>query len=378
MRDKRIILGIGLGFCLAVGFLFGRDGYLFRFGPEATGAILSDCSGAIRSFVVQYTRQAGPIVMRTYQDFLSRMDSDVTVYVVCPDAVDWKDFCFRLGKVSCRMVPVITHHPITAWSRDRWIAFSPYGRNTRTTILFPREENASTAWSERIGDGRVAEDIAAAEPVQVVARRSDFFFDGGDFDADDNTIFVTPALLERNLQHTVDTRKNFLLALTRLTKRRVLLLDGAPNHHTGMYMMPVGNRTILVGDPGLAAELLKKSGLNRVMCSTAGGDDFSQSTATRFETVANLCTAAGYRVVRIPVVPGKDSRTYLTYVNAIMDVRGGKRVVYMPSYAHAGPLNKAATETWQSVGYEVRPVDCTLVFPHFGALHCLVNVLQRS
>ena len=28
-------------------------------------------------------------------------------------------------------------------------------------------------------------------------------------------------------------------------------------------------------------------------------------------------------------------------------------------------------------GYEIRSVDCTSAYRHFGCLHCLVNVLDR-
>ena len=38
-----------------------------------------------------------------------------------------------------------------------------------------------------------------------------------------------------------------------------MVLEGAPDHHVGMYLMPVGNRTVLVGDPKLAEKLLESS-----------------------------------------------------------------------------------------------------------------------
>ncbi|HVS37026.1 MAG TPA: hypothetical protein VMS17_15810, partial [Gemmataceae bacterium] len=73
-----------------------------------------------------------------------------------------------------------------------------------------------------------------------------------------------------------------------------------------------------------------------------------------------------------------DGRTYITYVNAIMDVRDGKRTVYMPSFTFAAGLNAAATTVWTELGYEVKPVECDSCAPKFGTLHCLVNVLQRD
>ena len=73
-----------------------------------------------------------------------------------------------------------------------------------------------------------------------------------------------------------------------------------------------------------------------------------------------------------------DGKAYLTFVNVLMDRQGDRRIVYLPFYRGAGRLNAAAREVWESQGYEVRPVDCTSTYRHFGCLHCLVNVLRRS
>jgi hypothetical protein len=94
--------------------------------------------------------------------------------------------------------------------------------------------------------------------------------------------------------------------------------------------------------------------------------------------VAEQCAAAGYRVVRLPVAPARDGRTYLTYVNVLLDRAGGRQIVYLPYYRGAEALNVAARAQWQALGFEVRPVDCTGAYRHFGCLHCLVNVLRRS
>jgi hypothetical protein len=146
-----------------------------------------------------------------------------------------------------------------------------------------------------------------------------------------------------------------------------------------MYMMPVGNHTVLVGDPRWAARLLAGSPTKGTLDSyLPGGPDFSEATAARFDAVAEQCQAVGYRVVRIPVAPGVDGRTYITYVNAILDQRNGHHIVYMPTFGPAEALNLAAAAVWVGEGYEVRPVDCTAASRNFGALHCLVNVLHRD
>jgi hypothetical protein len=60
-----------------------------------------------------------------------------------------------------------------------------------------------------------------------------------------------------------------------------------------------------------------------------------------------------------------------------MDQQGPRRIVYLPQYRGVDAMNAAARNLWQSLGYEVRPVDCTATYRHFGCLHCLVNILKR-
>ena len=245
---------------------------------------------------------------------------------------------------------------------------------------FVRAEDGAAVWPGRAGDQRVADDVAAALAPAVRARRSDLFFDGGDFDADGQTAFARPSILLRNIQRTVKTREDLIAALESLLQKHVVVLDGAPDHHVGMYMMPVGDRTVVVGDPALAEKALAESPEETaaVAAFLPGGPDFTPATTAHFETVADECRAARYRVVRIPIVPGKDGRTYLTYVNTILDVRDGRRTVYMPSYTFAGGLNRAATAVWADLGYDVKPIECDGAARNYGTLHCLVNVMQRD
>jgi len=354
--------------------------------PEA-GPVLPDCDGALGELVIQYLSSAADIVTPTYRDLLRQLPADVIVHVVCPGRADFDDLTRRVGPVKCRLSPILVGHAITAWSRDRWLALAPAAAGRPTVLLAPRAEDLADHWPARLGDQRVAADIAATAGPAVVSRRSRLYFDGGDFVADRRTVFVTSAVLMRNLQKTVATRAELLKTLTDLLGRQVVLLpEEAPEHHAGMYMMPAGDRTVLVGDPGRAREILLAAG--RLSADTSdepaeplcppGGDDFSEATQARFDAVASCCAAAGYRVVRVPVVPGRDGRTYLSYLNVILDSRAGRRRVYMPVYRHAAELNAAATSVWQSLGYEVAPVDCSAAYTHFGSLRCLVNVLRRN
>lgn len=367
----RTALGVALGLAAAMVVLAVYQG---SGGPADSGhgPLLSDCDGPLRQVVIHYVAEAADTVVPTYRDFLGQLPAEVTVYVVCQRREAFDDLLTRIGPTECSLSPVIVDHAMTTWSRDRWLALGPAEKG-RMLLLSPRGEDAAGVWPARAGDQRIAADLAAALGPAVTAKTSELYFDGGDFMADGETAFVRPAVLLRNLQRTVSTREELLARLEDVLQRRVILFDDAPDHHVGMYLMPVGDRTVLVGDPRLAEPLLRSSDFQPSFTP-----DFSAAAVARFEAVAQRCRAAGYRVVRIPVVPGEDGRTYLTYVNAILDQRDGQRIVYMPVFADADALNRAAASVWRELGYEVRPVSCDACYRHFGTLHCLVNVLRRG
>lgn len=363
---------IGLGLAAAILSLTG--------GPRAEparGPLLSDCDGALRSLVIQHVPDGGPIVERAYREFLGQLPPSVTVHVVCPDQVAYDDLLLRVGRVSCRLRPVLTGHAMTCWSRDRWLALAR--ADGPTTLLSPVAEAAAALWPQRAGDARIGDDLARALPRRVVAERSALHFDGGDFVADDRTVFVASAVLRRNRQRTVADAAELTERLERLLGKRVVLLHNSPDHHAGMFLMAVGNHTVLVGDPSLARPLLSTRTPDATPLLGPGVmPDFTEATQERFDGVAGQCEAAGYRVVRIPVVPGADGRTYLTWLNVVLDEREGRRIVYLPTYGHVPALNAAAERIWRGLGYEVRPVDCSAVYRHYGTLRCLVNVLSRG
>ncbi len=363
-----ILLGLMISALLAAYLPSGRD---TTSRPE--GVLLSDCDGVLDQIVLHYTTDSASIVGETYRQFLSQLPETTTVHVVCPKQDDFDHLVDRLGQTHIRLKPLIVDHPVTCWSRDRWIAMAD---GNRATLLTPREELGADVWVERAGDGKVGADLAAGLQ-NVRHRRSSLLFDGGDFVTDDRVAVVTPDVLKRNLQQTVQTRLELIERLEKTLGRRVVLFDRAPDHHAGMFMMTLGNGHVLVGDPDAGKRLVQKAGLDPKSLCGDGGADFSKSTAADFDSVADRCRTEGYAVHRIPVVPGKDGRTYLSYLNVILDQRDGVRTVYLPVFGEPA-LDEPAAQTWRSLGFKVHAVDCSSTYPHFGSLRCLVNVLRRG
>ena len=342
--------------------------------PE-TGPMLAEHGGRIRTLVMQYTHGA-EFVWPVYRQFLSQQAADVQVYVACPDAADFAELCAALGPVPCALKPIHTGHVMTAWARDRWVELLPATPGGGPiTLLAPQGELQQEIWPQRAGDSHIAEDLAKVLGPAITARRSTLYFDGGDYLCDGPWVFVTPAVLRRNLQHTVGTRGQLLEAIAYDLHRQPVLMDDAPDHHAGMFMMAAGNGRMVVGDPSLGSRLFTSD--SNTAAGLDGGPDFTAATQGRFDGVARLAADHGYQVYRIPTVPALQGKMYLTYVNVIMDVRAGRPVVYMPVYTGQAQMNAAAQGVWTKLGYEVRPIDCTSVWQRGGTLHCLVTVLER-
>jgi hypothetical protein len=378
-------VGVVLGLLAGIAILSILGGGGGEREPLLSGPIISECDGQLGELVIHYEPSAKGIVVPVYRDFLRALDSDVTVHVVCPSQDACTELTAAVGEVGCRLVPVVVNHPLTTWARDRWVALTPASGTGLTTLLSPRGEAAEEIWPARAGDERIGNDLAAALPLALRSRRSELYFDGGDFLADGESVFVVSRVLPRNIQHTTVSREELLRILASELKRRVIMLDESPDHHAGMFMVAAGQRRMLVGDPGLGRKFVTpastgsddRGGADGFM-DLPGGADFTPETQHLFDAVAAQCAAAGYQVTRLPVVLARDGRTYLTFANVLLDQRGLRRIVYLPFYQGAGQLNGAARAVWETLGYEVRPVDCSSVYRHFGCLHCLVNVLKRE
>jgi hypothetical protein len=364
-HSRAPVIGICIGLIAAAFVLAmtGRDETRITYGP-----MLSECDGRIRSVAIQYVHDAG-FAVPIYRQFLSLLPHDVKVYAICPDQISFDELKSALGTESTRLMPLITGHPMTAWSRDRWISLQPGSSESTGTLMSASAENGAEIWPQRLGDQRIADDLSRAIGKNFV--RSGLYFDGGDFLADSRSVFIGPGALARNIQHTCADSAELIEILQRQLGCKPILLKDAPDHHVGMFMMAAGNDTVVVGDPSLAKPLFAAMDL-------PGGPDFSAATQKRFDSVASAAELAGYHVTRIPCVPSCDGKTYITYVNGIIDERDGARTIYMPTFQGQDRLNAAGAAVWRELGYRVLPIDVTSAFRYFGTLHCLVNVIEKD
>src|SRR5256885_13888283 len=113
------IFGILIGLTCATLLLSSISGR--QSSRPVTGAMMSECDGALREIVIQYTSGAQNVVP-VYRDFLPLLASDVSVDVVVPNASSFDELRSALPAVSCRLRPTVAAHPTTAWSPGRWVA----------------------------------------------------------------------------------------------------------------------------------------------------------------------------------------------------------------------------------------------------------------
>jgi hypothetical protein len=238
-------------------------------------------------------------------------------------------------------------------------------------LVPPRVPSASAG---RAGDYEApfafARDIYGARP-----RLADIVFEGGDLAASDRFLFADGNLIGRNVGRGDATQGHLLASLERTFSQEIVWLGDTPGevpeHHIMMYMVPLDDRRVLVGDVRLGRRLAGQD-LERLEL-----DPDEERHAARFDRVAALLAARGFAVTRAPVVVLRGAGSYVTYTNALFDRDAAGPVVYLPTY-EVPALDAAATRLYESLGYRVVPVDVSTIYELNGSLGCLVNVLARD
>jgi hypothetical protein len=328
----------------------------------ATHLVAEDASAPLRRIAVHYAPDADTEALPVYRQLLAALPANVEIYVEVARAADFDRFVAVLAPRQ-HVERVVVGAPITTWSRDRYLALAD--EHGAPAILAP--PHIETPFAERAGDMRspaaMSRALTSREP-QV----ADFVFEGGDLVATPSLVIVDDNLADRNVGRA-GGRAAIERSLGRtLAQRLVWLGTGVPQHHVMMYLVPVDDRTVVVGDVRLGMRLLGDT--------PAPGLADAGAQAARFDRAAALAAAAGFRVVRAPVLVLAGAGAYVTYTNALFDRRGDTRIVYLPTY-RIPALDHAAIALWRELGFEVHPIDVSSIYELSGSLGCLVNVLAR-
>jgi len=366
---------------LITGLIFWMRGSSPPHGPRTEPLqarhVPEDASSALRVIGIHYAPAADSMALGVWKQLFAVLEPKVQVEVAVTRREDFDRLMAHLRGASTphleRFHPVEVGAAITTWSRDRFAAFErPDG--TGGILAPPRIDEAYVG---RAGDWNApfafARAVFGVEPVMA-----SFVFEGGDLVSTPEHLFVDANLGLRNLGRRSASREQIVAALGGVFSQQVVWLGDTagevPQHHAMMYMVPLDERRVAVGDLRRGLDLLRDEPRGAALELTPEPD----LHAARFDRAASLLGARGFEVVRFPVVVLKGGGSYVTYTNALFDRTADDRpLVYLPTYS-LPRLDEEAQRLYQQLGYEVRPVDVSSIYQQNGSLGCLVNVMSRT
>jgi len=117
---------------------------------------LGDASPAEATTVAGTEAKLVPLGTGTLPTGIGALESDVLVHVVCPDMAAYTELTIIAGTLKCRLSPTVVDHPMTTWSRDRWVALAPIGQRPETKQTNPggyARQVKGTLWVSALSSG---------------------------------------------------------------------------------------------------------------------------------------------------------------------------------------------------------------------------------
>jgi hypothetical protein len=365
--------------------------------PAPTRLVAEDASAPLRRIAIHYAPAADDEALGVWKQLFAVLPARVQVDVEVAEAAHFDRFLglLRAAGVGApeRFHPVVVGVAITTWSRDRYAALAD--DDGKGSILAPPFLGAEFA--ARTGDWRspfaMSQALYRREPQ--IAK---YAFEGGDLAATPRYLFADINLVERNRGRGRADRALLESRLAHDFGQELVWLGDAsgdvPMHHIMMYLVPLDDHTVAVGDERAALALLDAAHVDR---DSIDLDPDVETHIRRLDHAAELVAARGFHVVRFPALVLEGGRTYVTYTNAVFDraprqenassiqdvkpdgttdARPDQRIVYLPTY-DLPALDDEAARLYASLGYAVHRIDVSPIYHRNGSLGCLVNVISR-
>lgn len=367
-RLSGFVAGVVLATCIAAVHSWWHD-------RNTDAMLLSDVHGGIEEVCVHYTRAFHAQTVETFGDFFSGLGENATVRVIVEDHSDFEFLIAELSKLgllpSARLCPVVTGVPITPWAKDR---FGSMVSSRGPVLAVPPLRSMSEG--PRANDEKVPEILAAALPG-LECRSLPFFFDGGDLLADADSVYIAPNFIARNQAMDSEGVSRLLSLIESAFKKKPVTIGDdisqIPNHHIGMFVTPLGNRTLAVGDPDLGLRLWHGDESIRTAVDVTAEEEH----LAPFRNAARCLEEKGFTVIRIPLLVTKLPQVYVSYNNAIVEHTADNKRIFMPTYGIPA-LDKSASGCLEAEGWNIVPVRVDKVYRHTGSLRCLVGIIRRS
>jgi hypothetical protein len=376
MRGVGVLPAIGAGLIVAAAIGWLGNAVHHRPPHADTRLVAEDASAPIRELAIHYAPAADGVALGVWTQLAAVLPPAVQVDV---EVTERRDFDRLLAVLRAsgaphlaRYRPIVVGQPITTWSRDRFAAL--VDEHGHGAILAPPHVDAP--FVQRAGDAQSP--FALSQAIYGTSPRiADLVFEGGDLAATPSIVFADVNLGARNLGRGAADRASIEHELGRWFAQRIVWLGeqvgDVPRHHIMMYMVPLDDHVIAVGDVRAGLQLLAGDPGRAAI----GLDPDEAEQADRFDRAAAELAGLGFAVVRVPALVLAGGGAFVTYTNAVFDRAGAQRIVYLPTYALPS-LDAAATRFYERLGYVVKPIDVSPIFRLDGSLGCLVNVLARG
>lgn len=369
---KQILLGAALAVAVVLGI-----GALRGHSAPAGFTAVADDGGAMTAIAIHFDPRVVAEVGETYEDLLHELPSDVTVYVLVEKAADFSRLQELLATWHVarpdRFQSVVVGKRITTWSRDRYTLADS---KTGPVLLVPPRPTKANPARENDWDAPFA--LADAVPG-LRTHIADLVFEGGDMTVTSKYVFATAVLRERNEGGDLYDPKELRAWLRHYTgKEPIILGDTAadvPAHHIGMFVTPLDDHRIMVGDPDMGLALFDRSKSDASVLPYP--IDRREQTLQRFRNVIAQLDAAGFELIRVPLVPLTDGLTYITYNNVLLEHRDGALHAYVPQFGLPA-MDRAGRDAFAAAGVVVHPIRVANIYRYNGTVRCLVNIVRRA
>ena len=199
-----------------------------------------DYGGTVRSVVMQYAA-GSQFVLPVYRDYLKwqgTTGTDFTVYMACPEPADFNEIKTSLAAAAghCNLIPVYTHHTMTPWSRDRWVALLGEKDRHASRSSLPKAEQRARRSGPNVPAIRIsAMTSPASSPISSAPAAATFTLMAATSSptAASSSRPALPAFT-RNIQHTAATRDELARDISRDLGLNPIFMDDGPDHHAGM------------------------------------------------------------------------------------------------------------------------------------------------
>lgn len=368
-----------------------------------------DTEGRIDRWLLAMPARFKEAFVDTQARLIARAPADVTFHVLHADARGKRLLQARVRSLAPEAGRRIRWHDargsVSSWVRDYFLVGRAEGGGSVAWLHHADHYRGAPGPRESQDPMPLVRALGELEPRRTSAR-----IEGGCIVSDAETIFASrQAALAAMRGGPATSLEAYGQALRTAWGRPVVWIDtavAAPNGHCDVLLMPVGNKRIVLADPALGARLLQAEGraakARYVECLRATRPDGPSDAPPPFDFanvmaelvqdsvqparlralrgIESQLTTLGYEVHRAPFLAIDPARyglyVTITYANVVMDVRDGRRQVFLPTYG-LPRLDEAAARTWRKLGYEVVPIPAAGPGFFGGAVRCLSQVVRR-